>query len=197
MGVLAAFLSRLHSTKNEASERSGSEQTVGTNRNENSFYYSKSVVLRDSLTQATLLCAMLRDLLSFNLVDQAAKLASSTTFPTAGVSTNNQHCRHLYYTGRIAALQLQYSEAAGLLGTSLKKAPTNTAFSFRLAVTKLLTIVQLLMGDVPERTTFGGKDTGGEEEWKRQMAPYLEITKRCVWGGEVYDMKFEMYTVTN
>ena len=84
-----------------------------------------------------------------------------------------------------------------MLGTSLKKAPTNTAFSFRLAVTKLLTIVQLLMGDVPERTTFGGKDTGGEEEWKRQMAPYLEITKRCVWGGEVYDMKFEMYTVTN
>mmetsp|Transcript_32877 Transcript_32877/g.50296 ORF Transcript_32877/g.50296 Transcript_32877/m.50296 type:complete len:464 (+) Transcript_32877:96-1487(+) len=124
---------------------------------------------RDVDTQATLLNLLLRDLLNGSQVEQAQKLLSNSTFPEA--ASNNQLCRYLYNSGRIQALRLEYTSAFGNLSQCLRKAPTNTGLGFRIAAQRLLVVVQLLMGEIPERSIFFTKGMVAE------LAPYLTITQ--------------------
>jgi 26S proteasome regulatory subunit N3 len=107
------------------------------------------------------------------IVEQAEKLLSNSTFPEA--ASNNQLCRYLYYSGRIQALRLEYTRSFTNLSQCLRKAPTNTALGFRVAVQRLLIVVQLLMGEIPDRHVFF---TVG---MRAELAPYLAITQavRC------------------
>jgi 26S proteasome regulatory subunit N3 len=102
-------------------------------------------------------------------VEQAQKLLSNSTFPEA--ASNNQLCRYLYHSGRIQALRLEYTSAFSNLSQCLRKAPTNTGLGFRIAVQRLLVVVQLLMGEIPERSVF---DTEG---MVNELAPYMKITQ--------------------
>mmetsp|Transcript_23529 Transcript_23529/g.34183 ORF Transcript_23529/g.34183 Transcript_23529/m.34183 type:complete len:535 (-) Transcript_23529:208-1812(-) len=134
----------------------------------------------DEQGQAVLLNLVLRGLLQRQMVDQADKLASNTTFPEH--ASHNQFCRYLYYMGRLHAIQLDYSDAHTKLSQSLRKAPTNTARGFRIAVQKLLVIVQLLMGEIPERTAFSQKGM------REALAPYLRLTQ-AVRLGDLLEFK--------
>jgi len=122
----------------------------------------------DEVGQATLVNLILRNYLAENLYEQAYKFMSKTTFPE-NVS-NNQFVRYLYYVGKIQAVQLEYTEAYTKLSQSIRKAPQNTAFGFRRTVHKLSIIVQLLMGEVPERSVFN------QDELRTALAPYLQLT---------------------
>lgn len=128
-----------------------------------------AVIRRDVDTQATLLNIMLRDLLNANQVEQAQKLLANSSFPE--LASNNQLCRHLYYSGRIQALRLEYTSAFSNLSQCLRKAPTNTGIGFRIAAQRLLIVVQLLMGEIPERTIFFSEGMKGE------LVPYMKITQ--------------------
>merc|ERR1712232_690304 len=112
---------------------------------------------------------MLRDLLLHSQVEQAQKLLVNSTFPDA--ASNNQLCRFLYYSGRIQALRLEYTSAFSNLSQCLRKAPTNTALGFRIAAQRLLVIVQLLMGEIPDRKVFFS------DGMTRELEPYLKITQ--------------------
>lgn len=128
-----------------------------------------AVMRRDVDTQATILNILLRDLLNADQVEQAQKLLSNSTFPDS--ASNNQLCRYLYHSGRIQALRLEYTLAFSNLSQCFRKAPTNTGLGFRIAVQRLLIIVQLLMGEIPERSVFFTKGMVGE------LNPYLKITQ--------------------
>ena len=132
-------------------------------------------------------------------VEQAQKLLSNSTFPSlpdgsGGTSSsggsssttfnnNNQLCRYLYYSGRIQALRLDYTNAYASLTQSLRKAPTNTALGFRIAVQRLLIVVQLLMGEIPERSVFFFTKTDPQDPTVQrrhqvgELEPYLHITQ--------------------
>eukprot|EP00522_Entomoneis_paludosa_P016393 CAMPEP_0172445038 /NCGR_PEP_ID=MMETSP1065-20121228/5021_1 /TAXON_ID=265537 /ORGANISM="Amphiprora paludosa, Strain CCMP125" /LENGTH=503 /DNA_ID=CAMNT_0013195831 /DNA_START=165 /DNA_END=1676 /DNA_ORIENTATION=+ len=131
--------------------------------------HNMALLRRDVDTAATLLNCMLRDLLQNSQVEQAQKLLSNSTFPET--ASNNQLCRFLYYSGRIQALRLEYTSSYSNLSQSLRKAPTNTALGFRIAAQRLLVVVQLLMGEIPERPVFF---TAG---MKQELEPYLLITQ--------------------
>lgn len=131
--------------------------------------HNMALLRRDMDTAATLLNCMLRDLLLHSQVEQAQKLLSNSTFPET--ASNNQLCRYLYYSGRIQALRLEYTSSYSNLSQSLRKAPTNTALGFRIAAQRLLVVVQLLMGEIPERHVFF---TAG---MKQELEPYLHITQ--------------------
>ena len=114
----------------------------------------------NSTCQATLLNLLLRNYEHFKLFDQADKLLAKSTFPES--ASNCQLARFLYYTGRIKALQLEYTEAHRCLSQALRKAPQSRALGFRLAVSKLAAIVQLLLG---ERRVVGvAREEGGEPD---------------------------------
>ncbi|KAI9208103.1 proteasome regulatory subunit C-terminal-domain-containing protein [Polychytrium aggregatum] len=125
---------------------------------------------RDEDTQAMLLNLLLRDYLQHNLYDQADKLVSKTTFPES--AGNNQVARYMYYLGRIKAVQLDYTSSHRHLLQAIRKAPqTATAAGFQQTANKLAIIVQLLMGEIPERSVFR------QPMLRKSLLPYLHITQ--------------------
>ena len=114
---------------------------------------------------------------SKHTVEQAQKLLANSTFPES--ASNNQLCRYLYYSGRIQALRLEYTLAFSNLSQCLRKAPTHTATGFRIAAQRLLVVVQLLMGEIPERHVFFQKGIQAE------LHPYLSIAQAVRRGDLV------------
>ena len=112
-----------------------------------------AVLRKDVDTQASVIVLLLRNYLLTSHISQADLLVSHTQFPEN--AANNQVARFLYYLGRIRAIQLSYTEAHQHLTAATRKAPSsNCALGFSQTATKLLLVVELLMGDIPDRATF-------------------------------------------
>ncbi|RDA90559.1 hypothetical protein CP533_5670 [Ophiocordyceps camponoti-saundersi (nom. inval.)] len=112
-----------------------------------------AVLRKDIDTQASVIVLLLRNYLLTSHINQADLLVSHTQFPENAV--NNQVARFLYYLGRIKAIQLRYTEAHEHLTAATRKAPSSgCAVGFSQTATKLLLVVELLMGDIPDRATF-------------------------------------------
>lgn len=130
--------------------------------------YRTACLHHDELSQAVLVTLILRNYLHYNLYGQAQILTAKTSFPEN--ASNNQYCRYLYYEGRIQAVQLQYSDAYLRLTMAARKAPQDSSSSFIVEVNKLTIIVQLLMGDIPERALFN------QSELRHALKPYFYLT---------------------
>ncbi|ODA75906.1 hypothetical protein RJ55_08547 [Drechmeria coniospora] len=112
-----------------------------------------AVLRKDIDTQASVIVLLLRSYLLTSHINQADLLVSHTQFPEN--AANNQVARFLYYLGRIRAIQLRYTEAHEHLTAATRKAPSSScAVGFSQTATKLLMVVELLMGDIPDRATF-------------------------------------------
>lgn len=132
-------------------------------------WYRTATLHHDCSSQAVLLNLLLRNYISQNLYDQADKLISYAQFPET--RSNNQLARHLYYIGRVKAMQLNYVEALSNLQQAYRKAPQNSALGFRISTQKFIIIVQLLTGEIPERSVFR------QTAMVRTLEPYLNLTK--------------------
>nr|QBH73726.1 26S proteasome regulatory subunit S3 [Isotomurus palustris] len=126
--------------------------------------------------QAVLINCLLRNYLLYNLYEQADKLVSKSTYPENAAS-NNEMARYLYYLGRIRAVQLDYSNAQKHLMQALRKAPQHAAVGFKQTVQKLLVTVELLLGDIPERSIFH------QAHLKKSLAPYFQLTQAVRLGN--------------
>ncbi|KAJ1653916.1 26S proteasome non-ATPase regulatory subunit [Dispira simplex] len=125
---------------------------------------------RDAELQATVLNLLLRNLLHYKLYEQAEKLSSKTVFPET--ASNAQMARYMYYMGRIKAIQLDYTAAHTFLLQAQRKAPQSSSTAgFQQSVYKLFVIVQLLMGEIPERSIFR------QAVLRKPLAPYLALTQ--------------------
>ncbi|PPQ72723.1 hypothetical protein CVT24_012557 [Panaeolus cyanescens] len=130
----------------------------------------------DDSAQAALLNCLLRSYVSNNLYDQAAKLVSKTTFPTS--ASNAQLSRYHYYLGRIRAVQLDYSGAHTHLQQAIRRAPPpKVAPGFYQAVNKMFVVVELLMGDIPDRSLFR------HPVLEKALKAYFDIVKAVRTGS--------------
>merc|ERR1712151_787205 len=95
-----------------------------------------------------------------------------------------QYARYLLYIGQIKAVQLEYSDSHNKLMQAIRKAPQSPtcALGFKLAAYKLVIIVELLMGGIPERSTFM------IEELREALRPYYAITQ-AVRSGDLNAFK--------
>jgi len=125
--------------------------------------------------QAMLLNLLLRNYIHYNLFDQADKLISKSTFPES--ATNNDWARYLCYIGLIKAIQLDYTEAHKHLENAVRKAPQQVAIGFKQHVTRLAIVVQLLLGEIPDRKVFR------EKHLKKTLEPYLQLTQAVRMGN--------------
>ena len=144
-----------------------------------SFLHSslRTATLRNDFEgQAVLLNCLLRLYLNYDQYDQASKLVSKSVFPES--ASNNEWARFLYYLGRIKAIQLEYSDAHKNLLQAIRKAPQNGAIGFKQTVHKLAIIVELLMGEIPDRSLFR------EPTLRRSLAPYFQLTQ-AVRSGDL------------
>jgi 26S proteasome regulatory subunit N3 len=129
-----------------------------------------AVLRKDIDVQSTVIVLLLRNYLSTSHISQADLLISHTKFPEN--ASNNQVARYLYYLGRIRAIQLRYTEAHEHLTAATRKAPsTPSAAGFSQTATKLLLVVELLMGDIPDRATFRLASL------ERALQPYLLLVQ--------------------
>lgn len=129
----------------------------------------------DDEVQASLITLLLRSYLASHKVTQAANLVGKTTFPAN--ASNALAARYLYYLGRISAIQLDYSSAHEQVTAAIRKAPqTPHALGFLQAAHKLRIVVELLMGDIPDRAIFR------ERSNERALAPYLDVTRAVRLG---------------
>jgi 26S proteasome regulatory subunit N3 len=136
-----------------------------------------AVLRKDVDTQATVMTLLLRNYLSTSHISQADLLISHNPFPVA--ASNNQIARYLYYLGRIRAIQLQYTEAhSHLIGATRKSPASPVARGFYQASHKLLVVVELLMGDIPDRAVFR------QPALEQAMHPYL-LLSQAVGAGDL------------
>ncbi|KAL2009119.1 hypothetical protein VTN00DRAFT_7313 [Thermoascus crustaceus] len=134
-----------------------------------------AVLRKDVDTQATVTTLLLRNYLSTSHISQADLLISHNRFPPS--ASNNQIARYLYYLGRIRAIQLRYTDAHGhLIGATRKSPSSHSAGGFYQASTKLLVVVELLMGDIPDRSIFR------QPALERAMHPYLLLVQSVSVG---------------
>jgi len=126
--------------------------------------------------QASLQNLLLRNYLHYNLFEQADKLVAKSTFPET--ASNNEWARFLFYLGRIKAAQLEYSDAHKHLLQAMRKAPQHSAIGFKQTVQKLAITVELLLGDIPDRSVFR------QASMRKSLAPYFQLT-RAVRGGNL------------
>ncbi|KAI0918573.1 hypothetical protein AcW1_009573 [Taiwanofungus camphoratus] len=130
----------------------------------------------DDETQASLINRLLRSYIQYSLYDQADKLVSKTSFPVS--AGNPQFARYHYYLGRIKAVQLNYTAAHTNLQQAIRRAPpAKTAPGFYQAVHKLSVVVELLMGDIPERSLFR------HPVLEKALSGYFEIVKAVRMGS--------------
>lgn len=135
-----------------------------------------AVLRKDIDTQAAVIVLLLRNYLFTSHIAQADLLVSHTQFPEN--AANNQVARFLYYLGRIRAIQLRYTEAHEHLTAATRKAPSSAcALGFSQTATKLLLVVELLMGDIPDRATFREPST------EQALHPYFLLVQAVRVGN--------------
>jgi len=152
-----------------------------------------AVTRRDGLGQETCLNLLLRNYLHYSEYEQAEKLRSKAQTPAS--RSNPQQCRHLYYLGRIRAVQLEYSEAKACLTQAHRKAPA-AARGFAIELTKWITVVRLLLGEIPERRDLfpsgpgpGPREGRGASRKARDaLAPYAALAQ-AVRAGDLAGFK--------
>lgn len=125
--------------------------------------------------QAVIINCLLRNYLHYALYDQADKLIKKSVFPES--ASNNEWARFLYYLGRIKAAKLEYSVAHKHLVQALRKAPQHAATGFRQTVQKLIIVVELLLGNIPERQVFR------QAALRKSLAPYFQLTQAVRMGN--------------
>jgi 26S proteasome regulatory subunit N3 len=142
--------------------------------------FKTSCLRQDLIGQATITNVILRSYLSQNMYEQARQFVIKTNFPPN--ASNNQYARYLYYLGRIKAVQLEYSESHARLVQALRKSPDVGAKAFRIQVQKLQVIVELLMGEIPNRQIFS------QSFLQKPLSPYFQVVN-CVKSGDMETFK--------
>lgn len=161
------FAARAYAYLSLAAERTGESEAL---RDMLVAAHRTATLRHDEYGQAVLLNLLLRNLLAHRMYDAAGKLAARAPFPEA--VSNSQLVRYLYYKGRIFAVALRYGEAYACLMQALRKAPP-AARAFRAQVQSAAIAVQLLLGEIPERSVFA-RDA---DMPRASLLPYFEITK--------------------
>jgi len=136
----------------------------------------RTAILRNDYEgTAVLINVLLRSYLQYNLYDQALKLVSKSTFPIQ--ASNNEWARYLFYNGRIKAIQLEYSEAHKNLVQAIRKAPQNEAVGFKQIAQKFAIVVELLLGEIPDKATFRNP------QMRKALGPYFQLTQAVRTGN--------------
>ena len=129
----------------------------------------------DKETQATVYNCILRLHLLQNDYESAGIFLKNSPFPSGSTSLNNQSARYNFYRARIAGVRGNYLEAAEDLSQALRKVPHgHFALNFILSATKFSIVVQLLRGEIPDRSTFNLHE--------KALKPYLELTQSVRLG---------------
>ena len=137
--------------------------------------YRRSCLKRDEIGQATIINLLLRNYIKFKDYSFANQLMGQSSFPEN--KSNNQNIRYLYYTALIKAVQMEYGEAFARVMQAIRKAPQK-GLGFKIAAQKLGVVVELLLGQIPNRNLFS------KTEYLKPLFSYYKLCQ-AVWKGDL------------
>mgnify|MGYP002787319428 CR=1 FL=1 len=106
--------------------------------------------------------------------DMMAKLFEKAPFDPK-LTSHQSAARHLYYQARLHAVRCNYKQAREACEEAIRKAPSDGCLGFNLDCLRILIVVRLLEGSVPELSLFRGRP---------QLQPYYLLAK-VVRNGDV------------
>ena len=134
-----------------------------------------STLRHDDETRATVYTSILRLHVLRGDFEAADRLVQKSTFPAS--VANGQLARYHYYVACIRAVQGRYGEARDALLGCIRRGPHgDTGVGFLQAVHRLLVVVQLLLGEIPERSIFR------QARLVKSLLPYLALTNAVRLG---------------
>lgn len=142
--------------------------------------YRSSVLSHHCMTQAACINLILRNYVLTKRFDLGLKALEKMVYPE-NLSSGTQQARYLYYSGRIYSAQLEYQQAFGSFTQSLRKTfpgKGRGALNFALSAQKFAIVVQMLMGEIPDRSIFNSPNL------RKGLIPYLELVK-AVRSGDM------------
>lgn len=92
-------------------------------------------------------------------------------------ASNNEWSRYLFYLGRIKAIRLEYTDAHKNLLQAIRKAPQHEAIGFKQIVQKFAIVVELLLGEIPDKALFR------TSYLKKPLQPYFQLTQAVRTGN--------------
>lgn len=139
--------------------------------------FLKLVTLKhDNETKAMLIVSILRNFILLGEITLASDFVSKIEFPSNDVASTLE-ARYYYYLSKINAIQLNYSAANDYIVAAIRKAPHNkNSLGFLQQANKLLGVIQLLMGDIPELSFFH------QEGMQQSLYPYYHLTNTVKLG---------------
>jgi len=147
--------------------------------------YKTACLQQNESGQSVLIVLVLQYYINNHLYSLAHKFVEKAEFPES--SESQFFARYHYYRGRIDCVQLQYSNSLYHIQQSMRRAPQTGTYGFKINATRWLIVIQLLMGDIPDRNLFKPRFDGKEEnneELNEALKPFLEITE-CVREGDL------------
>eukprot|EP01083_Nonionella_stella_P102991 293749_1 len=167
------------------------QQRMGKNTFDNAFRlflfdnYSVACLQQNENAQAILIVLILQCYVSNSLYNLAHKFVEKAEFPSSAES--QYFARYHFYRGCIDCVELNYSDSLYHLEQSIRRAPQTGAYGFKIASTRWLIVIQLLMGDIPDRNVFKPRFDGNDRnnpQLNEAFAPFLRITQ-CVREGDL------------
>lgn len=129
----------------------------------------------DSDSNAIIYNWILRSYVLCEQHDLASKFLEKSQFPA--VASGAQSARYHYYLARVEAVQTNYQAARDHLSQAITKAPhVNASIGLIQSAQKLLVVVQLLLGDIPERSLFS------QPKMARPLQPYFALCQAVRLG---------------
>ena len=95
------------------------------------------------------------------------------TFPEG--KSSNEFCKYLFYTGRVKAVRREYGDALDMLNQAIRKSP-DRAKGFKIQCQKVSVVVELLLGEVPNREIFA------DETIFKNAYPYYRLIQAVLEG---------------
>lgn len=129
-------------------EKNNTDQTI---RQQLLEALNKACVRSDQIGQSTIFNLILRNYIKYNHLEAAFNLIEKCSFPEG--KSNNEFCKYLFNTGRIKAVRREYAESLEMLNQALRKSP-DIAKGFKIQCQKVAIVVQLLLGEIPNREIF-------------------------------------------
>ncbi|OII72762.1 26s proteasomal subunit S3 PINT domain containing protein [Cryptosporidium ubiquitum] len=149
--------------------------------------YRNAVLNHNSMTQAACINLILRNYVLTKRYDLGLKALEKMVYPE-NLSSGIQQARYLYYSGRIYSAQLEYQMAFNSFTQSLRKTPQTKgrgSLNFALSAQKFAIVVQMLMGEIPDRSIFNSTDL------RKGLAPYFELVK-AVRSGDMKEFDLNL-----
>lgn len=148
--------------------------------------YQTACLQQNSAAQSVLMVLILAHYTKARQYSLAHKFCEKAEFPES--SESPYFARYHFYLGQVDCVQLNYADSLFHLQQALRRAPQTGAYGFKLSATRWLIVVQLLMGDIPDRSTFKPRFDGDNDRnnpsLNNELSPFLSLTE-CVKEGDL------------